>query len=109
MISTIQNFRNKLILSQNYVQDFIYEFYQINQNNINKLVISLYYLNFSMMFPLLVNFNYNICLCLMDIFRNYVIYCRLRTISYGIIFVIPHNNIYQTAMTCGHIQFDIWI
>ena len=111
MISTIQNFRNKLILSQNYVQDFIYEFYQINQNNINKLVISLlYYLNFSMMFPLLVNFNYNICLCLMWTFLGIMSSIGLGTgFHTGIIFVIPHiNNIYQTAMTCGHIQFDIY-
>lgn len=111
MISTIQNFRNKLILSQNYVQDFIYEFYQINQKNINKLVISLlYYLNFSMMFPLLVNFNYNFCLCLMWTFLGIMSSIGLGTgFHTGIIFVIPHiNNIYQTAMTCGHIQFDIY-
>lgn len=110
-ISLVHNTKKTLLLAQNYVLDFIYEFYQLNYRNINKIVISLlYYLNFSMMIPFLVNINYNICVALMWIFLGIMSSIGLGTgFHTGIIFVLPHiNNIYQTAMSCGHIEFDIY-
>lgn len=111
MISQFQNTKNNFILAQNYVRDFIYQFYQTKSRSINKMLITmLYYLNFSMMFPFLVTLNHNIFLCLMWTFLGIMSSIGLGTgFHTGIIFVIPHiNNIYQTAMTCGHIEFDIY-
>ena len=110
-ISLFKNTQKTLKLAQNYICDFIYEFYHLNQSNIHLYTITLlYYLNFSMYCDLLINVNYNIGVSLMWLILGIMSSIGLGTgFHTGIIFVLPHiNNIYQAAQTCGHIEFDIY-
>ena len=111
MTSLIKNPLETLKLAQDYICDFINEFYNINQAHIRTILIFLlYYLNFSMYSDFLINLNYNIGVCLVWFVLGIMSSIGLGTgFHTGIIFVLPHiNNIYQTANSCGHIEFDIY-
>ena len=84
MTSLIKNPLETLKLAQDYICDFINEFYNINQAHIRTvLIFLLYYLNFSMYSDFLINLNYNIGVCLgMVCFRNNVIFWIRNRISY---------------------------
>ena len=111
MTSLIKNPLETLKLAQDYICDFINEFYNLNQAHIRTILIFLlYYLNFSMYSDFLINLNYNIGVCLVWFVLGIMSSIGLGTgFHTGIIFVLPHiNNIYQTANSCGHIEFDIY-